>query len=59
MPARPRSALIQCGAMILVDGRDPGSADAAGHAGVAQAITGLLRALPFTPAASSSICRPT
>ena len=41
------SALIQCGAMILVGGRDPKSADAAGHAGVAQAITGLLRALPW------------
>lgn len=40
------SVLIQCGAMILKHGEDPASADAAGHAGVAQAITGLLRALP-------------
>jgi len=41
------SALIQCGAMILMGGRDPGTADAAGHAGVAIAITALLRALPL------------
>jgi phytoene synthase len=41
------SVLVQCGAMILAGGRDPGTADAAGHAGVALAITGLLRALPI------------
>ncbi|HWJ76364.1 MAG TPA: phytoene/squalene synthase family protein [Kaistia sp.] len=41
------AALIQCGALVLAKGRDPGSADASGHAGVAQAITGLLRALPW------------
>lgn len=41
------SALIRLGSMILADGRDPGGADAAGHAGVAYAITGLLRALPW------------
>ncbi|MCX5493609.1 phytoene/squalene synthase family protein [Kaistia dalseonensis] len=41
------SALIQCGAVILAGGRDPGTADAAGHAGVAQALAALMRALPF------------
>jgi phytoene synthase len=30
-----------------MDGADPGSADAAGHAGVAYGITGLLRAFPW------------
>lgn len=40
------SALIQCGAMILANPADPKSADAAGHAGVAQAIAALLAALP-------------
>ncbi|MFM9974229.1 MAG: phytoene/squalene synthase family protein, partial [Beijerinckiaceae bacterium] len=32
---------------ILARGEEPGSADAAGHAGVAYAITGLLRAFPW------------
>jgi phytoene synthase len=41
------SSLIRLASMILTDGADPGSADAAGHAGVAYAITGLLRALPW------------
>ncbi|MCX5515120.1 phytoene/squalene synthase family protein [Kaistia algarum] len=41
------SVLVQYGAMILAGGRDPGTADAAGHSGVALAITGLLRALPI------------
>ncbi len=41
------SALIQCGALVLAGGKDPGSADASGHAGVAQAIAALLVALPF------------
>jgi phytoene synthase len=41
------SALIQLAAMILAGGRDPGTADAAGHAGVAQALAGLMRALPY------------
>lgn len=40
------SALIQLAALILAGGRDPGTADAAGHAGVAQALAGLMRALP-------------
>jgi phytoene synthase len=41
------SILIQLAAMILMDGADPGCADAAGHAGVAYAMTGLLRAFPW------------
>ena len=40
------SVLIQFAAMILAGGKDPGTVDAAGHAGVALAIVGLLRALP-------------
>lgn len=41
------SSLIQLSSIILNDGKDPGTADAAGHAGVAYAITGLLRAFPI------------
>ena len=41
------SALIRMASLILADGRDPGGADAAGHGGLAFAITGLLRALPW------------
>jgi phytoene synthase len=41
------SRLIRLATLILADGRDPGGADAAGHAGVAYAITGLLRAFPW------------
>src|SRR5690606_37737218 len=41
------SALIRLASIILAEGRDPGGAEAAGHAGVAYAIIGLLRALPF------------
>jgi phytoene synthase len=41
------SALIRLACVILNDGADPGAADAAGHAGVAYAITGLLRAFPW------------
>ena len=41
------SSLIQLAAIILADGRDPGTADAAGHAGVAYALTGLMRSLPI------------
>jgi phytoene synthase len=40
------SSLFQLAALILAGGRDPGAASAAGHAGVAYALTGLLRALP-------------
>lgn len=41
------SALIRLAAIILAGGGEPGGAEAAGHAGVAYAVTGLLRALPF------------
>ncbi|HST93393.1 MAG TPA: phytoene/squalene synthase family protein [Microvirga sp.] len=41
------SSLIRLSSMVLAAGRDPGSADAAGHGGVAYAITGLLRAFPW------------
>jgi phytoene/squalene synthetase len=40
------SALFHLAAMVLAGGRDPGTAIGAGHAGVAYALTGLLRALP-------------
>ena len=41
------SALIRLASLVLADGRDPGGADAAGHGGLAYAIAGLLRALPW------------
>ncbi|MFG1462961.1 phytoene/squalene synthase family protein [Xanthobacter sp. DSM 24535] len=41
------SVLIQLGASILAGRADPALADAAGHAGVAIALTGLMRALPL------------
>lgn len=41
------SVLVRLASLILAGGRDPGGADAAGHAGVAYAITGLLRAFPW------------
>ena len=41
------SALFRLASIALNGGRDPGAADAAGHAGVAYAIAGLLRALPW------------
>ena len=41
------STLIRLASLILASGGDPGSADAAGHAGVAYAVTGLLRAFPY------------
>jgi phytoene synthase len=41
------SALFQLAAIMLAGGRDPGSAEAAGHAGVAYALTGLLRSFPY------------
>jgi phytoene synthase len=41
------SALIDLAARILGAGRDPGLATLAGHAGIAYAIAGLLRALPI------------
>jgi 15-cis-phytoene synthase len=44
------SMLFRLAGLILGRGRDLGGAEAAGHAGVAYATTGLLRALPFTSA---------
>jgi 15-cis-phytoene synthase len=41
------SALIRLACLVLAGGKDVGGADAAGHAGVAYAITGLLRAFPW------------
>jgi phytoene synthase len=40
------SVLFQIAAIVLA-GRDVGSADAAGHAGIAHALTALLRSFPF------------
>jgi 15-cis-phytoene synthase len=45
--ASTSSILVELAARILVDGRDPGIAALAGHAGIAYAIAGLLRALPI------------
>ena len=39
------SALMQLAAIVLAEGRDPGTAEAAGHAGVAFALAGILRSL--------------
>ena len=41
------SALIRLGSLVLCDGAEPGGAAAAGHAGVAYGVTGLLRSLPW------------
>jgi phytoene synthase len=41
------SSLFRLATLVLADGEDPGGADAAGHAGVAYAVTGLMRALPW------------
>lgn len=48
------SGLIQLAAIILAGGRDPGTAEIAGHAGVAYALTGLMRALPIHSAQGQS-----
>ncbi|TVR07260.1 MAG: squalene/phytoene synthase family protein [Salinarimonadaceae bacterium] len=42
------SAIFRLASLVLADGRDPGAADAAGHGGVAWAMTGLMRAFPWT-----------
>ena len=39
------SALTQLAAIVLAGGHDPGTAEGAGHAGVAYALTGILRSL--------------
>ncbi len=41
------SALFRLASIILTKGEEPGATEAAGHAGVAYAITGLLRAFPW------------
>jgi phytoene synthase len=41
------SVLMRLATLVLADGAEPRSADAAGHAGVAYGITSLLRALPY------------
>lgn len=41
------SVLIRLACLVLAQGDDPGGAEAAGHAGVAYALTGLLRAFPW------------
>ena len=41
------SGLIRLASLVLSEGRECGSAEAAGHGGVAYAIAGLLRALPW------------
>jgi phytoene synthase len=40
-------ALIRLASIVLAEGTDPGGGEAAGHAGVAYAIAGLLRAFPW------------
>lgn len=40
------SARVRLASLVLAGGVDPGAADAAGHAGVAEAVTDLLRAFP-------------
>ncbi|MBN9064540.1 MAG: phytoene/squalene synthase family protein [Rhizobiales bacterium 65-9] len=41
------SALLRLASIVLADGDEPGSADVAGYAGVAYAMAGLMRALPW------------
>jgi phytoene synthase len=41
------SILMQLGALVLADDGDPETADISGHAGVAYALSGLMRALPL------------
>ncbi len=42
-----QSSLFRLAGIVLMRGGDPGAADAAGHAGVAWGVTGLLRAFPW------------
>ncbi len=44
------SALMQMAALIIAEGDDPRSADLAGHAGIAYAVTGLLRSFALRAA---------
>ncbi|GJE26720.1 phytoene/squalene synthase family protein [Methylobacterium organophilum] len=41
------SSLVRLGSLVLAEGGEPGGAAAAGHAGVAYGVAGLLRALPW------------
>ena len=47
MPRRPSSALIGLAAQILNEGNEPRLDQAVRHAGIAQAIAGLLAAFPL------------
>lgn len=51
------SALIRLASIVLANGRDPGGAAACGHAGVAYALCGLMRAFPWH-AASGQVYLP-
>ncbi len=48
------SALMQMAAIVLAGGSDPGTAELSGRAGVAHALSGLMRALPFHAARRKS-----
>lgn len=48
------SAVIQLGAIILAGGVEPGTGEAAGYAGVAAALTAILKALPRNAAMGQS-----
>ncbi|WP_342362906.1 phytoene/squalene synthase family protein [Terrarubrum flagellatum] len=41
------SALMRLASLVIAKGEDPGGADAVGHAGVAYALVGLMRSLPW------------
>ena len=49
------SAALQLAAIVLAGGRDPGSADAAGHGGVGQTMVSLLQALASDPRAAKYV----
>ncbi|HET7716335.1 MAG TPA: phytoene/squalene synthase family protein [Bauldia sp.] len=48
------SALMQLGAIILAGGKDPGTAELSGNAGVARSIVAVLRSLPLGSAIGQS-----
>ena len=47
---RTASALFRLASIILAEGAEPGGAEAAGYAGVAYALTGLMRSFPWLAA---------
>ena len=51
---RTSSTLIELAARILADGREPGIATLAGHAGIAYAVAGLMLAMPIHAARGQS-----